>query len=196
VDMNDHQVRDKAVSEANWLCRECGFDGIQWDYEFAANGGTALLQLLDATRQAIPGTFVSVATPMWYPGTLWGWNEEYFRQVAQRCDQIAVMCYDSFFYLPRGYVWLIGQQGHHVLKAVAEANPRCKVLLGVPTYDEGTAGHGHQSETVTMALKGVREGLARPRVRVEAFEGIAPFAEYTTTEDEWRVYETWWLDAK
>jgi hypothetical protein len=168
-------------------------DGVQWDYEFAENRGQGLLKLLDETRQRLPNTFISVATPMWYPGTLWGWDADYFKEVARRCDQIAVMCYDSGFFLPRSYVWLIEQQAIVVTTAVADSNSACRVQLGIPTYEKGIFAHSNWSETVEMALKGVREGLSDPRAHREVFDGVTPFAEYTTSPDEWAAYEKWWI---
>ncbi|HEY9868068.1 MAG TPA: glycosyl hydrolase family 18 protein [Candidatus Obscuribacterales bacterium] len=196
VDLSDESVREKMVGEALWLVNDCGFDGIQWDYEFCPNGDQNFLKLMSETREALPaGKLLSAATPMWYPGALWGWDDNYFCQVARTCDQLAVMCYDSFFYLPRAYVWLVRQQAVHVTRAVAASNPNCRVLLGLPTYDKGTAGHNNQAETILMALKGVREGLADPRTALAAFAGVALFADYTTDPPEWRSYENLWLET-
>lgn len=33
VDLSDSEVRRNAVAQAVWLVKECGFDGVQWDYE-------------------------------------------------------------------------------------------------------------------------------------------------------------------
>lgn len=197
VDLSQDSVRSAMVKDALWLVNECGFDGVQWDYEFCANGDKNFLRLLEETESALPETAIlSTAVPMWYPGTLWGWSDDYFKQVAIRCDQLAVMCYDSFFYLPRAYVWLVHQQAVHVTQAAASVLPKCTVLLGIPSYEQGTAGHSNHAETIIMGLKGVREGLSDSQSVVSQFDGVAVFAEYTTNEEEWLVYDRLWLGTR
>jgi hypothetical protein len=186
------------VGEARWLVNECGFDGVQWDYEICQDGDPNFLRLLRETRAALPpGKLLSAAVPMWLPAPFqhWGWSEAYFARVAATCDQIAVMCYDSGIYLPRGYVWLVHQQTVHVTRAVVRGNPRCRVLLGLPTYGEGGLSHHAWAENLRMALKGVREGLADPRAEPSVFAGVALFADYTTQPEEWERYREWWLGA-
>jgi hypothetical protein len=198
VDLADPAVRRVMVGEARWLVRECGFDGVQWDYEICDNADPYLLSLLRETRAALPaGKMLSVAVPMWLPAPFqrWGWSEGYLAQAAAACDQMAVMCYDSGLYLPRAYVWLVRQQAIHVTRAAVRGNPRCRVLLGVPTYARGGASHHAWAENIRMALKGVREGLADARADTTVFAGVAPFADYTTQAEEWQGYEELWLDA-
>jgi glycosyl hydrolase family 18 (putative chitinase) len=198
VDLADPAVRKTMVGEARWLVNECGFDGVQWDYEICDNGDPAFLRLLQETRAALPaGKLLTAAVPMWLPAPFqrWGWSEMYLAQVAARCDQLAVMCYDSGIYLPRGYVWLVHQQGVHVTQAVARGNPRCRVLLGLPTYGQGGLSHHAWAENLRMALKGVREGLADPRANRSVFAGVALFADYTTQPEEWETYRALWLAA-
>ena len=183
------------VAEALWLVRDCGFDGVQWDVEPCPDGDTGFLALLRETRAALPpGKLLSTATPMWQPAALlqFGWSDAYFAQVAANCDQMAVMCYDSGFYTPRAYVWLVRQQAIHVTHAVAQGNPKCRVLLGVPTYGGGLSFHNPRAENLTMALRGVREGLADPGANVSVFAGVAPFADYTTSAQDWNTYKALW----
>ncbi len=196
VDIGDATVRQAMVGEALWLVRDCGFDGVQWDYEICEDGNKDLLALLTETRRALPkGAMLCLSTPMWLPGPLrdWGWSEAYFGKIAATCDQIAVMIYDSGLYLPRHYVWLVRQQAVHVTRAVARANPACRVLLGVPTYEDGGASHHPHAENIYLALKGVREGLADPNADTAVFDGVAIFGDYTTDDTEWETYQRLWL---
>jgi hypothetical protein len=196
VELSHTQVRRRMVEEAVWLVTACGFDGVQWDYEICPDNDPHFLKLMQETRAALPtGKHLSTATPMWLPVPLggFGWSESYFSRVAATCDQIAVMCYDSGFYLPRSYVWLVQQQAVHVTRAVAQSNPNCRVILGVPTYGPGFLSHNPRAENMGLALRGVREGLRDGRANRAVFAGVAPFADYTTDAAEWQTYRALWL---
>lgn len=195
VDLSNPATRANMAKQAGWLVTQCGFDGIQWDYEICANGDQNFLSLLEETRAAMPiGKLLSVATPMWLPAPFrhWGWNDAYFGQVANLSDQIAVMSYDSGLWWPRGYVWLVGQQAAHVNQDISRANPRCKVLLGVPTYVAGGLSHDPRSENLNLALIGVRDGLTSNGSNSTAFAGVAIFADYTTKPSDWQTYARLW----
>jgi hypothetical protein len=192
VELANAAVRRRMVAEALWLVTDCGFDGVQWDYEICEDGDPHFLALLRETRAALPPVkLLSAAVPVWLPAPFqrWGWSEDYFSQVAAACDQMAVMCYDTGIYLPRGYVWLVRQQAVHVTRAVARGNARCRVLLGLPTYGKGGLSHHAYTENLRLGLKGVREGLADPSV----LAGVALFADYTTQPEEWETYRALWL---
>jgi hypothetical protein len=198
VDLSRPAVRRAMVAEARWLVTDCGFDGIQWDYEICDSGDADFLRLMRETRAALPaGKLLSVATPIWVPAPFrrWGWSERDFARLATTCDQMAVMGYDSGLYLPRAYVWLVHQQAVHVTRAVARSNPRCRVLLGLPTYARGGLSHHAWAENLRLALKGAREGMADPRARPSVFAGVAPFADYTTQPEEWETYRVLWRDG-
>jgi Glycosyl hydrolases family 18 len=200
VDLSDRDVRRAMVGEAVWLTRECGFDGIQWDYEVSPSGDADYVLLMQETRAALSqGKIVSAAVPMWVPWPLrrvtGGWSEGDFARMAAASDQLAVMCYDSGLALPRLYVELVRLQARHVTRAVARGGPACRVLLGLPTYGKGCRAHHAWAENVRLALKGVREGLADPRARPATLSGVALFADYTTEPAEWRSYERLWLGA-
>ena len=198
VDLTNRAVRARMTREAAWLTRDCGFDGVQWDYEICAEGEPGYLDLLRETRAALPaGKLLSVATPVWYPGPLGrlGWSEDYFAQVAKPCDQVAVMVYDTGFWLPRSYAWLAHQQAIHVTRAVSRGNPKCRVMLGIPTYGKGLPSHNPRAENIDVALKGVREGMADSAAVPSVFAGVAPFADYTTDESEWASWRRLWLES-
>ena len=196
VDLSKPAVRKKLAAEAAWLVTACGFDGVQWDYEICPTGDTNFQALLKETHAALPpGSVLSVAVPLWLPGPLahYGWTDADFVAEALLCDQMAVMCYDSGIYSPRGYVWLVHQQVVHVSAAVQRSAPKCRVLFGIPTYAAGGLSHHVPAENIGMGLIGVREGIADPKACPGVVAGVAPFADYTTQESEWKLYRRWWL---
>ena len=191
VDLRRAAVRRRMVAEAIWLTTVCGFDGVQWDYEICPSGDVAFLKLLEETRAALPaGKLLSVAADCSYPAPFSspGWSDDYFREVAKRCDQMAVMCYDSGMYMPRLYVWFVQRQAALVPRLARQAGAHCQVLLGLPTYGQGGPSHNPRAENLRLALKAVREARAS-----QAAAGIALFADYTTAPDDWRAYESLWL---
>lgn len=190
IDLGNATVRATMVKQAVDLVTWGGFDGVQWDYEMCPSGDANFLKLLQQTRAALPqGKVLSVAAPMWLPRPLedLGWSEAYFSQVAARCDQVAVMAYDSGVRWPRGYVWLLKQQCVRVPRACQAGNPKCEVLMGLPTYEDGGFSHSAWCENLELGLKGVRE--AGPQA---GLAGVALFADYTTDAKEWRVYHSLW----
>lgn len=194
VDLNSRSVRRAIAHEAAWLCKSCGFDGVQWDYEICANGEAGLLKLLDETRMALPrGKMISVATALWLPSAFWrwGWSEDYFTQVAARSDQLAIMGYDSLMIFPRHYVWLMKQQVWRVSRAAMKGNPQCRVILGVPTYEDGGRSHHLRAENLRMALKAARACGSAPLANME---GLAIFADYSTDAKEWKQWRELWLN--
>lgn len=171
---------------------------MQWDYEICEDKNTDLLYLLEETRAVLPpGKTIGVATALWMPGLLrslgYGWSEEYFSQIAARCDQIAVMGYDSSIYLPRMYTDFMAKQVVVATHAARLGNPKCRVLVGIPTYEKGGPSHNAHAENLTNALRGVSEGLKQlsPEDR-SVFAGVAVFADYTTSPDEWYTYYQLW----
>ncbi len=197
VDLTGDAVRRAMVDEALWLCRDCGFDGVQWDYEVCPDGDAGFLRLMQQTAAALPkGKLLSTAVPVWAPAPIsrrWGWSERYFSQIAATCDQLAVMCYDTGLAYPRAYVGFLRLQPRHILPAVQRGNPDCRVLFGLPTYKDGPPCHSPHAERLSLAIKGVREGLDAMGAQAGNCEGIALFADYTTTPDDWEVYRRGWL---
>src|SRR5207244_4052042 len=78
VDLANPTVRKAMVREARWLVSECGFDGVQWDYEICEDRDPDFLRLMRETRAALPARkLLSAAVPMWLPAPFqrWGWSE-------------------------------------------------------------------------------------------------------------------------
>jgi hypothetical protein len=189
VDLADDEVRARMVEQARWLTQDCGFDGVQWDFEVCRDGDPYFLNLLSETRSAIGSAkILSIAAPVL-------WSSRYYAPIARACDQVAVMCYDTLSFFPRGYVWLVSQEACRVTAAVSRVNNNCKVVLGVPTYKDSTLAHQRHAENLLMALVGVKQGLEDRRAEPAVFAGVAPYADFTTDNDEWLIYHKYWLNS-
>jgi hypothetical protein len=165
------------------------------DYETNPENSPAFLSLLDRTRNSMPqGKLLSIASPMVCRHLWYAWSTPYFAEVSRHCDQIAVMGYDSACLFPWSYVDLVSEQCTLIAPAIAQANPNCHLLIGVPTYQRGDIPMHDFIETLKLALIGVRNGAAKLRPDAKKiFEGVAIFAEYTTDADEWHTYQRLWL---
>jgi hypothetical protein len=197
VHLSNPATRRHLVEDAEWLVKDCGFQGIQWDYENCADGDAGFLNLLDETRKFLPPqATISVAAPGWYPAPLSaiGWSPTYLGEIAKRSGQIVVMAYDSGIYFPRAYTWWVSQQVEVATESVEHANAKCSVLIGLPTYGKGTISHNPRAENLRLGLLGVRHGLAK--AKRGAWQGVAIFADYTTTASDWLTFDSLWPAAK
>jgi hypothetical protein len=105
------------------------------------------------------------------------------------------MCYDSYQYVPSAYIWLVEQQCVHVLEDCTAGEKKCKVIFGLPTYDDVTLAHYRNVENLGNALRGIEVGLKAKRATSTNLEGIALFADYTTNEREWDNYQRYWVEC-
>ena len=190
VELSRPEVRAKMIDEARWLTAECGFHGVQWDYEICPDGDPGFLALMRETRAALPDIWLSTAVPMvaGRPWRRWRWSPEYFQQVAAYADDIGIMAYDSGWPLRRGYAALVKRQAAICPVLASRANPSCRVLIGVPTYEAGPRAHHPHAENLAMALAAVKGAGAH-----SSLAGVAIFADYTTDGQEWRLYRERWL---
>ena len=160
--------------------------GVQLNVEPCTSGDTDFLVLLEDVRRALPrGTVLSVAAypppTHWHPFPDVHWDEAYFREVAKRSDQLAVMMYDTSIRHPKFYTKLMADWTEEILKW-SEGKA---VLLGVPTYSDSNVGyHNPKVETIRHALPGIHAGLARLTVPTN-YQGIAVYSEWETDADEW-----------
>ncbi len=195
IHLEDLGQRQQIVAECRTLMDE-GFDGIHLNIEPVPNGDDGFLALLRALRPAIgeTGIFSVSATrpsPLSLPATSrFFWTPAYYGQVAAVADQLVVMGYDTGLpttALYRRYLAYTAQVSTRTLAG----HSRARVLIGVPTYDATGLMHRAGVETLENALLGVISGL-RGAGGGGTFEGVAVYAEWTTTPEEWAVYERLW----
>jgi hypothetical protein len=189
VDLSLEPVRKKMASEAARLVAGNGFDGVQWDFEMCFNDDQNMIDLLRRTRALLPSSSHLSADAHLF------WSDKYTAEVAAECDQIALMAYDTAIYLPRLYAYAMDFHVIRFSNAVAAARTPCLLMIGVPTYEDVNAGHHTWAESLKVSLVGVNQALTDKRCSRETVEGIAPYAEWTTDAEEWRIYDKYWLNA-
>jgi hypothetical protein len=179
-----------------------GFSGLHYDLEPVPDGDQDYLRLLDATdalaRRPAP---LSVSVPKLEPlpglrlpwqvagvGPVF-WTTGYLARVASRVDQVALMAYDTAMPLRSWYGGYVARQAELALRAVP---PRVRLLIGVPCYHYSNLAHDASAETVASAVHGVRVALTGRRARGRDV-GVALFADYSATAQDWRSYESGWV---
>jgi hypothetical protein len=190
MDLDDPAVRKRVVESAGAVLQQ-GFQGIHYDFEPVRSGSRGYLAMLDETRAL--GTTLSVAAaqidPLWYlhaiPIEKW-WSQDYFRQVAERVDQIAVMSYDTALPLESLYGGYVAKQTKLALEVTP---PTTDLLMGLPAYWENNLAHWGHAETVTAAVRGARLGLGNsPRQNF----GLALYVDFAATDEHWAAYRDGW----
>lgn len=170
------------------------FAGVQLNIEPLPSGDTNFLGFLEQLHAALPqGKLLSVAAypppTRWHPYNDVHWDEAYLRQVAIRCDQLAVMMYDAGQRTPKMYQRLMADWTEEVL-ASSDGKP---VLLGVPTYeDPGVEYHHADVENITNALLGVHRGLSRHELPAN-YQGVAIYCDWETSDEEWAYFREHFL---
>jgi len=164
--------------------------GIHLNIEPWPNGNADCLTLLEELEAEMPkDKILSVAA--YPPPTLWQrvpevhWDEDYFRQVARRCDQLAVMMYDTSIPLEKPYIYLMQRWTQEVL----EWSEQTPVLLGLPCYaDQGVDYHKPEVENLTNALLGIHAGM-RDLDSTDSFQGVALYSLWEMDHEEWKTYD-------
>jgi hypothetical protein len=191
MNLDDSAVRRRVVESASAVLQQ-GFQGIHYDFEPVRSGSKGYLSVLDETRAL--GTTLSVAAaqidPLWYlhviPVDKW-WSQDYFRQVAERVNQVAVMSYDTALPLESLYGGYVAKQTKLALEVTP---PATDLLMGLPAYWENNPSHWGDAETVSAAVRGARLGLGdSPRQNF----GLALYVDFAATDEHWRAYrDGWW----
>lgn len=195
IDLGDLGQRQSIVAECRGLMDE-GFDGIHVNVEPVDDGNVEFLSLLRALRTAIgPDRVLSLSAirpgPMRLPfAPNFLWTREYYARIGEVADQIVVMAYDTALPTPALYRRYLSYVALTVTSRLL-SNGRTRVLVGIPTYDETGLMHRREVETPENALVGLVAGL-RGLGAGGTFEGVALYAEWTTDDTEWAVYDRIW----
>ena len=166
--------------------------GVHLNVEPWPSGDVAMLGLLDDLRAILPpGKILSVAAypppSRLHPFPEVHWEKAYFRQVAARCDQMAVMVYDTSLRDPKMFEWLAANWNTQILQWTKPDGPQ--ILIGVPTYaDEGVGYHHPRAENLTTGLRSLHRALSRFEKLPANYQGAAIYSEWETDAAEWRIW--------
>ena len=160
--------------------------GIQINIEPMPSDDREFLQLLEDIRAVTGNKILSVAA--YPPPTKWHqypnvhWERHYLYQVVNRCDQLAVMMYDTAIPLEKFYInlmidWTRTLAGVTHLKNV-------KLILGIPAYEDAGVGyHYPHAENISSALRGISAADRHKNI-----DGIALYCEWEMDESKWQIW--------
>ena len=184
---NKSWCKNFANSIDDMLKKHPRLSGVQVNIEPLPSGNTDFLALLDDLRQVTKGKTLSVAA--YPPPTRWHqypnvhWEHDYLNRVANRCDQMAVMMYDTAIPLEKFYIKLMIDWTKTIVDATYSTN--CEVLLGIPAYDDAGVGYHHpQVENISAALRGIAAQDLKKKAR-----GIAIYCEWEMNDAKWQTWQ-------
>lgn len=202
LNLADERLLSSIADTAGILTDKCRFDGVHLNIEPLSDNETAFVELLQRIRRKTGGRILSVASPhiIGYElmadgvrtaskGKVALWGPAFYRRVAANCDQIALMGYDSINQTDATYKKFIAYQIKHISEALQGTS--CKLLVGLPTYEEKTFCHNPKVETLKIGLEGTIIGLSRTD-NTDVFQGVAIYALWTTDEGEISQYQSIW----
>lgn len=181
------EIRRTIADFSRYAVDELGFDGVHLNAELVADRDTGLLETLSAIRDAMPArAFLSATahplrlqepvTFMPYPVVAHHWSPAYFERVAKNVDQIVLMAYDSGLVFPRDYLnWMRYQVERS--QATLQNDPT-ELIVGASLSAEWTLSHQTQSETLELALAGMKTAMA------ERLDGVAIYPFWETNDNE------------
>jgi hypothetical protein len=203
LDMDDPDLMETIADLSVKMISECRFDGIHYNIEPLPDDNKGFLLLLELTRDKIGDKTLSLSShrivfsdkisrlaKYLLNDTLGLWGPEYYRKVAERCDEIAVMAYDSACYTPASYRRFMIGQVRNITRAIKDTG--CELLVGIPTYKEVTFSHRPEVENVTNALEGTIIGLESIPYN-DIVRGVSVYALWTTDENDMEIYRKIWL---
>ncbi len=180
-----------------------GFDGVHLNFEPLLDHHPGYLDLLAAVKQRLgPDAVLSHATRRSGPfGISLGfmdrlfWSGDFYRQTMARTDQTVLMGYDTSLDTAEHYLAFLGHQTR-LLVRWASAYPGHQVLIGIPSYEEGSPASDPLVENMANGALGVRRGLEKEGTGGGAFTGVAVYANWVTDHQEWADFRHFWMESE
>ncbi|GAA2303658.1 glycoside hydrolase family 18 protein [Nonomuraea roseoviolacea subsp. roseoviolacea] len=201
LDLDDARSRANVLDGVRAVVA-AGFDGVHYNFEPIGSGDEEFLDLLARTRPLT--RLLSTSTPQIEPYPLMRpaarlalshdkyWSQDYFRRVAERVDQVAVMTYDTGMPMRPLYGGYVARQAELALDLVPEDR---LLLVGAPAYHDHGVSWSDDAESVADAARAARLALSEhgsDHGRRERF-GLAMYVDFAATEQDWREYASEWL---
>lgn len=204
IDISRKEIRDSVI-ETSEILLQLGFDGIHYNIEPIFSGDENMIDLLKRTHSITKanGKILSIATdeiePFPFADKLIRifarragfWTKDYYSQVANHVDQIAVMMYDTA--IP--FAWLYGYVVKwQVEKITTLLDGKVLLFFGVPTYEEERWSFHASAENMFSGIRGISMGIEEiPLSVLQDKFGIAIYSEWTTDDLEWKTFKSDWL---
>jgi glycerol-3-phosphate cytidylyltransferase-like family protein len=201
IDLSDPFVRGNIVDQAVILTKMIGFDGVHYDIEPVWDGDLDFISLLKETKEVLKDEkIISVALAEFIPtyviktlGNFYEFenynSETNYKNVGEYADQIVVMVYDTSISKSWLYRFLVKEQCIWVSRLYKNKD----VFIAIPSYDEVTEAFDPQIENIENGLRGIISGLNNFRSRERNFKGVAIYAYWTTSEEEFETYKNLWV---
>ena len=181
-------VRAHVRESANQVL-DAGFEGVHLDLEPVVTGDQGFLDTLDEVHaltaargvplsaaapqiDPLPGMHLMAHLPFSHPK--W-WTQSYFGEVAKRCDQVALMAYDTSMPASSLYGGYVAQQTGLALEVTPAYTD---LLIGVPGFHTETMGHHGYAETVAAAVHGARRWRWPAHDRHRKAFGLALYVDF------------------
>ncbi len=205
--ISDVSLQQEVAAFSKRVIDEFGFEGVFLNAEPVWDGDQNFLAMLRALRGSL-GIDVPISAaippdwspsnsniplpPLIEPGTEWA--TPYKQSVALLVDQMAVMAYQSGLSSADDYAQWVAYQVKTFALAIADLGTETSLVIGIPTFDAEPPGHDPLVENVGSAVRGVELGLEQSGDAARYVEGVAMYADWTTTPDEWAQYQQLWAD--
>lgn len=212
--LDDTTLHTRIAELATVLVTVYGFDGIFLNVEPVQDGDENFLQLLRTVRLTLQDVaeqerieggvpLAVVIPPDWRPsdvtvphGELFTgvveWRKDYKQSVALLSDEMLVMAYHSGLADAEDYTQWVAYQTQAYARAIAELELDTELLIGIPTYPAELPAHDPRVENVETAVRGVLNAVERLGETASVMRGLTIYAEWTTDEPEWVVFENMW----
>jgi hypothetical protein len=202
LDLEDPQWLERFLETAERIMT-AGFDGVHLNFEPLMDHHPGYVELLAALRQRLgPEAVISHATHRCGPfGISIGpmdrhfWSGEFYRQTMSHTDQTVLMGYVTHLNTAEHYLAFLGHQTR-LLVRLASAYPGHQVLIGIPSYEEGSPASDPRVENVANGALGVRRGLEKEGLGNGAFTGVAVYAHWVTDQRDWEDFRHFWMGSE
>ncbi|HEX5718952.1 MAG TPA: glycosyl hydrolase family 18 protein [Thermoanaerobaculia bacterium] len=197
LDLTSERFRRATIATAIHL-RDEGFHGIHLDIEPLRDAHPGYLELLRDLRSTLGRDFIlSHATRRAGPFGLspglmkrWFWSEKFYRDAMALTDETVLMAYDTTLDTGLLYTQFVRHETRLLLRWGCEV-PGHRILIGIPSFEDSAVSNP-KVENIPNAIRGVRAALADHGGAPACFEGIALYAEWVTSPEEWRQFNRSW----